>query len=417
VKLEFLGKQGSLPVGGIVGLSGGAVLVVVLVILVVVFARLAYYMVCEHDIFFIRNYFLILNIFLSPKATTNVHILTIVYQTEHFNLIIKTNFTFMYKFFIYMYRRRRKKMNNGKALHPFDAHLTGNQHNQTYETNGIPNDDKLTTDSGCLDVATDGNSGDEYNSIHLQTFNDYEHPQDDATYNHITIGSTTAIPTDNTYAHIPKTKAATFDNTYSHMSNMNSRPEQENVNETDDSTYNHLGEPTALAAVSCNGQLTDNPNNGLTDDTYSHINANNNGLQNQKLRTDYEDTTYNHLGDIPTSTSTPGGLLYGQQSKTGQSTHGVTDHTNENRTTVAGRYNCAVVNKHPQAVKPAFHVDDGAHDYLVLEPDKETKGKPKPYDYAVVNNMSLASGATVSPEDGPHEYFVLEPTQPKATKP
>jgi len=328
----------------------------------------------------------------------------------------------------------------------------------------MSNDDQISNDSGCPHVGTHDHVDDEYNSISLQTFKDDQNLHDDATYNHITSGPTHAIATDNTYAHIPNTKAATFDNTYAHMSNQNSRSEHHTNMETEDSTYNHLGEPTALAAVSCrtdNEHLTVKTNNGLTDDTYSHINANSNGVQNQKLRADYEDTTYNHLGDIPTSTNATRDLLYDQESKIGQSTHGATEHTNENRKVAADRYNYAVVNKHHKAAKPAFHGDNSPHNYFVLEPDNKTTTtpkpydyavvnkmpyasettsdngpyisepnkrvalvpnqskatQPKPYDYAVVNKMPLAPEAALSLEDGPHEYFVLEHTQSKVAKP
>jgi len=360
-----------------------------------------------------------------------------------------------------LYRRRSRRM-RGKRGHSVNGPEPGIQNNPAYETNG----DQISNDSGCPDVSTDDIGDNEYNSISLKAMNDYQNPHGDATYNHITFGPTKAIETDNTYAHIPNTKAAVFDNTYSHMSNQNTRPEHDPNMETDDSTYNHLGEPTALAAVTHrtdNEHLSVKSNNGLTDDTYSHINANSNGVQNQKLRADYEDTTYNHLGDIPTSTSAARGLFYGQQSKIGQNTNGVIEQSNANQKAVAGRYNYAVVNKHHKAAKPAFHDDDAAHNYFVLEPDNETtttpkpyvyavvnkmpyasetaspsdngphtdgtnkrfalvpnKSKatqPKPYDYAVVNKMSLAPEAALSPEDGPHEYYVLEPTQSKTAKP
>jgi len=337
-------------------------------------------------------------------------------------------------------------------------------HNPAYEVEDASTDVQLSNDSGCQDIAAEVDGG-EYNTVSFQRLNSHQRSSLDATYSHITIGPTHAIETDNTHAHIPNTKAATFGNTYSNMSNQDSF-EEDYVFETEDSTCNHLGEPTALAAVSRrtdNAQLTVQPDNGLTDDTYSHISANSNVLQNQKLRADYEDTTYNHLGDIPTSTSTKMGLSYGQVSKIGQSANGVTEQNNENRMAGEGRYNYAVVNKHPHIAKPAFHIDGGQYDYLVLEPDTETKGKPKPYDYAVVNKMpytsetaspsdngphtdgpnkrfalvpnqskatqpkpydyavvnkmSLVPTVALSPEDGPHEYYVLKPTQSKSSKP
>jgi len=280
----------------------------------------------------------------------------------------------------------------------------------------IRNDDRVSNDSGCPDVSTEENVDDTYNSISFQTFS--SRPNDDTTYNHIANGPIRAIATDNTYAHIPNTKAATFDNTYSHMSNQNSRPEQDNVIETEDSPYNHLGEPTTLAAVTRrndNGLSTVKTSDGLTDDTYSHINASSNAIQDEKLRTDYEDTTYNHLGDIPT-VSTSKCSSYGQGPKIGQNTNDVTEHTNDNRKAVAG-YNYAVVNKQLQATKPAFRVDDAPHDYFVLEPTQKTTATPKPYDYTVVNKMSFPPEADSVHEDGPHEYYVLETAQSKATKP
>jgi len=288
---------------------------------------------------------------------------------------------------------------------------------------GSPNEDQVSNDSGCPDIATDDTIDNAYNSIPLHTFS--HNPNDDATYNHITSGPTHAVATDNTYAHIPNTKAATFDNTYSHMSNQNSRPELDTNMETDDSTYNHLGDPTALAAASYrtdNIQITVKPSNGLTDDTYSHINTNSNATQNQKLRADYEDTTYNHLGDIPTSTCAAKSFAYGKESKTGGNTNGVTEHGNENQKAGANRYNYAVVNKHPQAAKPAFRVDDAPHDYFVLEPNQETTTKPKPYDYAVVNKVPYAPETTSPSKNGPHinepnKRFALVPNQSKATQP
>jgi len=87
------------------------------------------------------------------------------------------------------------------------------------------------------------------------------------------------------------------------MFNVNNQPEQKNVNEPDDSTYNYLGESTSsLSRYIEVGQLRSQSINGQSDDTYSHINANTAECDIQNPKTDYEDTTYNHIGDIPTAT-------------------------------------------------------------------------------------------------------------------
>jgi len=318
------------------------------------------------------------------------------------------------------------------------------------------NDDQLSNDSGCQDIAAKVDADGEYNTVSIQTFNSHQHPSVDATYNHIALGPKSVIAIDNTYAHIPNA-ATGSDNTYSHMSKPNTRPEHDNVNEPEDSTYNHLGESIALSSLSRrndDGQFGAQSNNGQMDDTYSHINANNDKSHIQNPKTDYEDTTYNHIGDIPTATKN---LPYIKGPKTGQSSNGLT----ETQKAVASRYDYAVVNKRSQETKATFHVHDAHHDYLVLEPDQETTGKPKPYDYAVVNNkpyapeaksstdnaphideptkrfalaqskatktkpydyavvnkMALASDATTSHEFGQHEYYVLEPIHSKAVKP
>jgi len=276
-------------------------------------------------------------------------------------------------------------------------------------------DDNISNDSGCPDVATDDNADDQYNSIPLHTFKDHR-TQHDAAYNHITIGPTGVITTDNTYAHIPNTKTAMFDNTYSHLSDQINRPEQENVIETDDLTYNHLGETfvrTSESHRNDDGTFRGKPYNALTDDTYAHINANSNQTKNATVSSDYEDT-YNHLGDIPTAHQN---FQHGQGPSTGNTSNGVSANTNKEQKVAASRYNYAVVNKRPLTAKATFHVDDSPHGNHVLEPDQETTGKPKPYNYAFVNKMSLAHEASSIPEDGPHEYYVLEPTQFKATKP
>jgi len=317
------------------------------------------------------------------------------------------------------------------------------------------NDDQLSNDSGCQDIATDVDGNGEYNTIALQTFKSNQRLSVDATYNHIALGPKSAITIDNTYAHIPNS-ATGSDNTYSHMFNQNNRPEQENENESVNSTYNHLGETIALSSLSRHnedGQFGAQSNNGQTDDTYSHINENNNKSHIQNPKTDYEDTTYNHIGDIPTATKR---ISYGKGSETGQSSNGVT----KTQTPVASRYDYAMVNKRLQPAKTTVDVDDAPHDYLVLESDQTTAGKPnpydyavvnttpcvpwatsptdngshidepkkrfalaqskatkpKPYDYAVVNKMSLASEATASPEYGPHENYVLEPIHSNTTK-
>jgi len=283
----------------------------------------------------------------------------------------------------------------------------GLHHNPAYEIEGLPDDDRISNDSGCPDVAADNNVDDEYNSIPLQSFKDHR-AQHDSAYNHITIRPAGAIATDNTYAHIPNPKATNFGTTNNLSDNFN---RQHVVSETEDSTYNHLGESNAFTSVShCNDKahLTVKSNNDLLDDTYSHINANRNNSQNATPRADYEDSTYNHLGDIPTTSNS---FPYSQGSRTGQSLDGVA----KNKKDVASRYNYAIINKHPQAAKPTFHLDDAPKDFRLLEPDTETKGKPKPYDYAVVNKLSFAPETTSSPDDGPHEYYVFEPSQPKTT--
>jgi len=289
----------------------------------------------------------------------------------------------------------------------------GFHHNSAYEIEGLPNDDQISNDSGCPDVATDDIIVSEYNNIPLHTFKD--HPmQHDSAYNHITIGP--VITTDNTYAHIPNTTVTMFDNTYSHLSDQTNRPEQDNAIETDDSTYNHLRETfvrTSESHPNDAGPFRRKPNDALTDDTYAHINANSNQTKNATVSSDYEDT-YNHLGDIPTAHQN---FQHGQVPNTGITPSGVSDDTNKKQKVVASRYNYAVVNKHTQTAKNTVHVYDAPHDNLVLEPDQGSTGKHKPYNYAFVNKMSLANETSSIREDRPHEYYVLEPTQSKATKP
>jgi len=171
----------------------------------------------------------------------------------------------------------------------------------------------LSTDSGCQDIATELDGGGEYSSISLQC------PPVEATYNDITVGDISVLATDNTYAHIPNTKATRFNNTYFHMSNANNQPEPKNVKDPEDSTYNYLGESTSLSSLSRHiedGQLRSQSINRQSDDTYSHINANTAEYHIQHPKTDYEDTTYNHIGDIPTATK---GVPYSKGSNSGQS--------------------------------------------------------------------------------------------------
>jgi len=157
-------------------------------------------------------------------------------------------------------------MNAGKNGKPPDAHEAGIQHNPAYETDDCP------------DSVTDDTENGANNSIPLQEMSDYQSPHNDATYNHINNGPTKAIITDKTYAHIPKTAAARFDNTYSHVTSQENRHELDNVNEPEDSTYNHLGQSEPSSSVSgrkYNRQIRVKTN-GQKDYTYSHISANNN---------------------------------------------------------------------------------------------------------------------------------------------
>ena len=103
------------------------------------------------------------------------------------------------------------------------------------------------------------------------------------------------------------------------MSNANNQPEPKNVKDPEDSTYNYLGESTSLSSLSRHiedGQLRSQSINRQSDDTYSHINANTAEYHIQHPKTDYEDTTYNHIGDIPTATK---GVPYSKGSNSGQS--------------------------------------------------------------------------------------------------
>jgi len=216
--------------------------------------------------------------------------------------------------------------------------------------------------------------------------------------------------------HIPNTRATRFDNTNSHLSDQINRHVQNNVSETEDSTYNPLGESSAHSPLSHRndtGQLRRNPNEALTDDTYDHTYANFNKATNATLGTDHEDT-YNHHEDIPTTYQN---LQHGKEFKTESTFNGVSTNTNEKQKVAASGYNYSVVNKRTQRTNTTNQVDDAPRDFFVLEQEQETTGKPKPYDYAVVNKRSFAPKATSIPEDGPHEYYVNESSQSNATKP
>ena len=184
--------------------------------------------------------------------------------------------------------------NNRKSVDTAAIH-----HNPAYETHGFPNDDRLSIDSGCPDAVPDGNGDDGYTNISLQAINDYQNQQDHATYSHITDGPTSAMITNNTYAHIPNTNTTRFENTYSYLSNQSNPLVQGNVIDTEESTYNHLSEAIAhnpLYFCNDNGQMMVESEVDHLDCTYSHTNAN--ISKTPKPNIDYDDTTYNHLGDI-----------------------------------------------------------------------------------------------------------------------
>ena len=187
-------------------------------------------------------------------------------------------------------------MDEGTDGKPVDA---GIQHNPTYETDSAPNNKPLSNGNECPDAVTDDNSADGYNIIPLQATSDYQSPNDDTTYNHIVNGPTRAITTDKTYAHIPNTAAARFDKTYSHLLYQTNRHEQDNVNDPEDSTYNHieLSDPGSSLSGRNNNRQIWVKKNSRKDDTYSHINPINYMAHNKSSNAAYEDSTYNHLGD------------------------------------------------------------------------------------------------------------------------
>jgi len=190
-------------------------------------------------------------------------------------------------------------MNRGNDGKSAVTHTAAIHHNPAYEIHSFPNDDRLSIDSGCPDAVTDGNGDNGYSSISLQAINDCQNQQDDATYSHIASGPTRAMIRDNTYAHIPNTNTTRLNSTYSYLSNQNNRPEQGNVIDTEESTYNRLSEAIAhnpLYFCNDNGQIMVDSEVDHLDSIYSHINANISKIP--KPNTDYDDTTYNHLGDI-----------------------------------------------------------------------------------------------------------------------
>jgi len=229
---------------------------------------------------------------------------------------------------------------NGKPSHDHDAEI---QHNAAYETDSIPNNQPLSNASGCTVAVADDNGNGGNNTVSLQTTNDDQSPHDDATYNHITNGPTTAITIDKTYAHIPNTAAARFDNTYSHVSSQENRHEQDNVNELEDSTYNHLGlsDPSSYLSGRKNNRHIRVKTNSRKDDTYSHISPNNNKARNKKSNAAYEDSTYHHLSDTHVhhlTKSVPCGQRPNISNK-------ISAHTGGKKNDAAGRYDYAVVNK------------------------------------------------------------------------
>jgi len=271
----------------------------------------------------------------------------------------------------------------------------------------VASNNQLPNEDGCVDIPSEMDGEGEYSTISLETFSGHRRPSFDATYNHITMGPTSAIAIDNTYAHIPNT-VGRFDKTSSLLSNKNNQPEQNTTNGIDDPTNNHLGGSVSHVSLSNdNGLLGVKNNINQTDETYSHINENNAKSQTHILSTDYEDTTYNHLGDLPTATKN---FPHGKGSTTDQRSNDVASHTE-------CRYNYTVVNKRPQTDKDAFHIDDAPYGLIVLEPDTETTSKHKPYHYAAVNKTSLAPEATSTPDDRLQKDFVLEPSQYTGTKP
>jgi len=251
-------------------------------------------------------------------------------------------------------------MNDGKNGKPPHAHETGIQHNPAYGTNSAPNDKPLSNGNACSDAVADDNGHVGYNSITQQATSDYQSPHDDATYTHITNGPTRAITINKTYAHIPNTAAARFDNTYSHVPSQESRHEHDNVNEPDDSTYNHLGlsDPSSYLSGRNNERQIRVKTNGRKDDTYSHVTANNNKARNKKSNAAYEDSTYNHLSDTHVHHPTKS-VQCGQRPNISNK---VSARTGGKKKDAAGRYDYAVVNNPPQAAKSTFPVDDAPHD-------------------------------------------------------
>jgi len=119
---------------------------------------------------------------------------------------------------------------------------------------------------------------------------------DDGTYNHIASGLTRAIVTDNTYSHIPNTTETKFDNTYSHVPTAYSKTVKKGADNTEDPTYNHLGEPMlSRKAKHFHNRKTDLDSDSISDTTYSHLGTNSNTKRN--TQTEYKDNTYNHLGE------------------------------------------------------------------------------------------------------------------------
>ena len=301
----------------------------------------------------------------------------------------------------FIFRKCRRMMNN-KPANPLDNTTAVSNENPAFANLGTHNDDQLSNDSGCPDIAIEENGDGVYNIIPLQTFNDTLCTLDDATYNHIAIGHSGEISTDNMYAHIPNTTAARYDNTYSHL--PSDHPGQ-SAEDRSDSTYNHLNETCNTKSRPRNNRTALDINTDA-DNNYSYPDA------GSKPLAEYEDNTYNHLGETLNASPV---IRNGQQSDSTYNAIGLNVHTQDKNKTKASPYSYTAVNPLPHFKTAESQSEDRPHEYLVLEPNNDNvaksgdkPSKPTPYDYAIVNNQRPDDESEKPSEDGPHEYFVLE---------
>jgi len=264
------------------------------------------------------------------------------------------------------YRRHtRKRQAQHKRSEDKVQYIPNNNHG--YEIKESQNKDSVDYVNKCTYVTILEESCESQISSSLQA--SINNLPDDGTYNRIASGITGAIVTDNTYSHIPNTMETRFDTTYSHLPAAYGHSELKIGNYIEDATYNHLGE-TALTNHPRNLHNSRAENENNADNTYSRVNPN---ISAAKAKAEYEDDTYNHLGETYNATGK------GQQVN-------ITGFNENNGSEINGsnQHQYAVVNKQPTLGTTASGPGDHPHEYFVLEP-QEAAASPTTYGYAVVN--------------------------------